>query len=143
MLSSQEEQAERQRVFAQDQSLRGSTFHQHALADANTPQGRFSAHAAAFVIGSKPDVASAYTAAGAHQADPCGLEPPLGYAINELEPVVSPPPVAQATGGAPSGFDVAAPPLSQSGDPAGDFPSPPDTSPSVDAGSPPRSYRRY
>ena len=43
MLSRQEEQAETRRVFAQDQSLRASTLHQHALADANTPRGRFNA----------------------------------------------------------------------------------------------------
>ena len=54
MLSSQEEQAERRRVFAQDQSLRnqGSTLHQHAVADAETPRGRFSVVSNAYVVGS-------------------------------------------------------------------------------------------
>ena len=83
--SAQDEQRERQRVFAQDQSLRSGTFHQHAVAEASTPLGRFSAHSAATVVGSKPDVASAYARAGAHQADPCGLEPALGYRIDDLE----------------------------------------------------------
>ena len=81
--SAQDEQRERQRVFAQDQSLRGSTFHQHALADAQIPRGRFSAVETTYVVGSKPTIA--YPAAGAHQADPCGTEPALGYDINSLE----------------------------------------------------------
>jgi hypothetical protein len=57
--SHQEEQEERRRVFAQDQSVprQASTFHQHAQADADTPRGRFSAVSAAYVVGSKADVA--------------------------------------------------------------------------------------
>ena len=82
--SAQDEQRERQRVFAQDQSLRGSTFHQHALADANTPQGRFSAHAAATVIGSKARIASAYPAASAAHQTELPPEPPTGYAIDAM-----------------------------------------------------------
>src|SRR5262249_50030515 len=50
----------------------------------------------------------AYPAAGAHQADPCGPEPPTGYRIDDLGPDFS---LAQGQeGGAPSAFDVAAPP---------------------------------
>jgi hypothetical protein len=68
MLSRQEDQRERERVlrndqrvrqeqeqgprvFAQDQSLprQGTTFHQHALADATMPRGRFTAVEAATV----------------------------------------------------------------------------------------------
>jgi hypothetical protein len=90
MLSSQEEQIERRRVFAQDQSLpkQATTFHQFAQADANTPRGRFSAVDAAYVIGSKPDVASAYPAGPAWCADPGSqlLEPPLGLDNPALEP---------------------------------------------------------
>jgi hypothetical protein len=79
MLSRQEEMAERQRVFAQDQSLRGSTLHQHAQADALTPRGRFSAVDAATVVGSKSDVSGAYPAGPAWSADPGSqcVEPPL------------------------------------------------------------------
>jgi len=85
MLSSQEEQAERRRVFA-DQSLpkQASTFHQHAQADADTPRGRFSAVSASYVVGTTGS--PQYPAAAAHQRDPCGPEPPLGYRIDELEP---------------------------------------------------------
>ena len=59
------------RVFAQDQSLpnKASTLHQHALADADTPRGRFSAVETAYVVGSKADVAASYPAAAAHQFD--------------------------------------------------------------------------
>ena len=74
------------RVFAQDQSLpnKASTLHQHALADADTPRGRFSAVETAYVVGSKADVAASYPAAAAHQHDPCGPEPPTGYRIDAM-----------------------------------------------------------
>ena len=116
MLSRQEDQRERERVlrndqrvrqqqeqgsrvFAQDQSLRRtSTFHQHALADADTPRGRFSAVENATVIGSKSGVASAYPAGPAWCADPGAqcVEPPLGLDSPDLEPASLASP-AQAT----------------------------------------------
>src|SRR6516165_5910500 len=116
----QREQAERQRVFAQDQSVRqASTFHQHALADAQTPRGRFSAVETATVIGSKPDAASAYPAASAAHQIQLPDEPPLSLdnpALNpsELEAVSSAP---QATNGpgdpsAPLGVERAGPSFS-------------------------------
>jgi hypothetical protein len=76
----QREQAERRSVFAPDQSLPNpaSTFHQHALADAETPRGRFTQVETATVIGSKPEAASAYPAAAAHQHDPVPKERTLG-----------------------------------------------------------------
>jgi hypothetical protein len=79
MLSRQEEMAERQRVFDQDQSVprQATTLHQHALADAATPRGRFSAVETATVIGSKPDAASAYPAASAAHQTQLPDEPPL------------------------------------------------------------------
>jgi hypothetical protein len=80
MLSSQEEQIERRRVFAQDQSLpkQATTFHQHALADAQTPRGRFSAVEASYVVGTNPTID--YPAGPAWCADPGSqcVEPPLG-----------------------------------------------------------------
>jgi len=146
MLSSQEEQAERRRVFAQDQSLRnqGSTFHQHALADAETPRGRFSAVSAAHVVGSKAGIASSYPAASsAHQTE-LPPEPALGYRVDELEPL-APPVEAQAPGPtsddpSPLGRGVGL--LSRIGDPAREFPSPPGTSSDVNAGSLPLRRRR-
>jgi hypothetical protein len=127
MLSSQEEQIERRRVFAQDQSLPnpGSTFHQHALAEAQTPRGRFSAVEASYVVGSKAGMASAYPAAAAHQRDPVPIEPPLGYSVNDLNPSDLEPSMAfvEAQPGGPADapstpLDVerAGPSLSQSGD---------------------------
>jgi hypothetical protein len=85
MLSSQEEQEERRRVFVQDQSLRSSTLHQHAQADAATPMGRFSAVSAAYVVGST--ATPNYPAASApFQCDPVPDEPPLGLDNPALEP---------------------------------------------------------
>ena len=86
MLSSQEEQAERRRVFAQDQSVQrqATTMHAFAQADAATTRGRFSAHEAATVVGAEPTIN--YPAASPHQHDPCGQEPPLGFEIDQLEP---------------------------------------------------------
>jgi hypothetical protein len=83
--SAQDEMAERRRVLMQDASVReGSTFHQHAQASANDlAGGRFAAVSNAYVVGSTSQVN--YPAAGPHQSDPCGLEPPLGYRIDDLD----------------------------------------------------------
>ena len=85
--SHQDEQKLRRDTFDHDMRLRnqGSTFHQHAQADAQTPRGRFSAVETTYVVGSKPTIA--YPAAGAHQADPVRPEPPLGYRVDDLEPL--------------------------------------------------------
>ena len=150
MLSSREEQIERRRVFAQDQSLRASTFHQHAISDAETPRGRYSAISNAQVVGAT--AVPNYPAASAHQADPCGTEPPLGYRVNDLEPL-GPSVLAEAQGNSdgavapsvPLDVERTASPLSQSGDPApgssSHFPPGPARK-QRDAGSP-RTYRRY
>jgi hypothetical protein len=64
---------------------RGSTFHQHAQSAANDMSGgRFASLGAPHVTGSTP--VPKYPAAGTHQADPVGTEPPLGFSVNELEP---------------------------------------------------------
>jgi hypothetical protein len=87
MLSKQEEMLERKRTFENDRRLReqqGTTMQACAQADAEIP-GRFAAVAQAFVIGSKPDVASAYPAASsAHQVE-LPNEPPLGFDNPALE----------------------------------------------------------
>jgi len=103
MLSSQEEQQERRRVFAQDQSLRSSTFHQHALAEAETPRGRFSAIANAQVVGATA-VPNYPAASAAHQIqlpdepalgldnpalDPGPLSPAQGFDLTSDAPTVS------------------------------------------------------
>jgi hypothetical protein len=89
MLESQEEQEERRRVALQDADLRrqqqqrGSTFHQHAQAQADElSQGRFAAIGTPTVTGATP--IPKYPAAGAHQSDPVGIEPPLGIDINAM-----------------------------------------------------------
>jgi hypothetical protein len=125
MLSSQEEMAERratlrndlkvqqeerQRMFAPNEPNKTSTYFRHAIADADTPRGRFSAVDASYVVGSKPDASAAYPAASsAHQTE-LPPEEPLGYSVEEMIPVGPEYSLAQGQGGAPSAFDVAAPP---------------------------------
>jgi hypothetical protein len=122
MLSSQEEQAERRRVFAQDQSVQrqATTMHQFAQADAQTPRGRFSQIDAAYVVGSTalPQYPQASTP---FQRDPVPDEPPLSAHDNpalEVASIVSTPQAPDPTSDDPSplGRDVGS--LSQSGDPA-------------------------
>jgi hypothetical protein len=119
-LSRQEEQAERRRVFAQDQSTpnQATTMHQFAQADAQTPRGRFTAHEQSTVVGAQPTVN--YPAGPAWSADPGSQcdEPPLG--LDNSEPLA---------------VEPAGSSLSQSGDPAVvSFPSPPVTSSDVKVG---------
>jgi hypothetical protein len=84
MLSSQEEQQDRQRVLENDKRLReqGGTFHAFADAEARTPLGRFSAVSASYVVGST--AIPQYPAAAAHQRDPVPPENALGYRIDEM-----------------------------------------------------------
>jgi hypothetical protein len=125
---------EERHVFAQDQSLRSSTFHQHAQADADTPRGRFSAVSNAYVVGSTPQVN--YPAAAAHQRDPCGPEPSLGYAIDAM-PEPEPPALPEA----PTGEPLSAPPLG--GSPLSQGGSAPEVIPaSVSANAGPSTFRR-
>ena len=127
MLSRQEEDRERRevlhndalvrqqreqgsRVYAPDQSKPnpGTTLHQAAINDADIPLGRFSAISAAVVVGSKADVAGAYPAASAHQHDPVGPEPPLGYAIDAM-------PALEASADEPQATDPTSAPSSPLG----------------------------
>jgi hypothetical protein len=108
-------QAERRRILRE-----GTTFHQHAQAFADElSQGRFAATGVPTVTGATP--IPKYPAAGAHQSDPVGTEPPLGFSVNDLEPsaVSSSLSPVEDTGGAPSSAppddDVAAPPPSSKG----------------------------
>jgi hypothetical protein len=85
MLESQIDQHERREVQRNDQLVRqqqqlGGTMQAFAEADASTPLGRFTQVNAATVVGST--AVPQYPAAAAHHADPCGPEPPLGYAID-------------------------------------------------------------
>ena len=159
MLSSQEEQAERRRVALQDASLReqqqGGTFHQHAVAEASTPLGRFGAIANAQVVGAT--AIPSYPAAAAHQSDPCGPEPALGYSVDALEPsaaslaeqtdapahAASPASSASPAPGPVSSAASGASPFSQtSGDPATEVPFPTSARDGYAVGSPPLRRRR-
>jgi len=82
MLSSQEQQRDRVETLRQDLSVRrqqeeGGSMHAHALADADTPRGRFSAVSAVHVVGSTA-VPQYPQASAPFQFDPVGDEPPLG-----------------------------------------------------------------
>jgi hypothetical protein len=162
MLESQREQAERRRMMLDEARARdrlreqGSTF----LAQTHSEMGgRFSSVGAQTVIGADP-VAN-YPAAAPHQRDPCGIEPPLGYSVNQLTPHELEPSLAHPLENPPQGSlgdpanaplsassplvsERAGSPLSQTGDSAGvSIPSPPDTfMRNVDVGSSPLLGRR-
>ena len=89
MLSRQEELAERRAVLENDKRSReqGSTFLAHTHNDVG---GRFTAHERSTVIGSTPTPASAYPAGPNWTCDPVGPEMPLGYSIEDHEPVGQP-----------------------------------------------------
>ena len=89
----QRDQIERRAVMRQDASLREQTgtYMSHTHDDA---LGRWREHGAAFVVGSTP--VPNYPAAGAHQADPCGPEPPLSFDNPALEPPTLSPSAVQA-----------------------------------------------
>jgi hypothetical protein len=107
-------QAEKRRIIREQ-----ATMHGHAVAEAAMMEtGRFPAVNATIVTGATP--IPKYPAAGAHQSDPVGIEPALGYSVDQVEPIessaVSSSFPVEETGGAPSSAppdDVAAPPPSQ------------------------------
>ena len=122
MLSKQEEEQERREVLENDRRVREQqqqtgTFFSHGVSQAlDTAGGRYgAAMGAPNVTGATP--IPKYPAAAAHQADPVGTEPPLGFSVNDLEhsACLS---AAEATGGAaaqsaPPDVEPAPPPSSQ------------------------------
>ena len=146
-LKVQQQQEERRRTFAQDQSVPnpGSTFHAHAIAEAAMPRGRFSAVEASNVIGSTP--LPQYPAASAAHQIQLPDEPPLSYDNPALEvaSLVSTPQAPDDPADAPSTPDVqrAGSSLSQSGDPTPGSRLPPGPARMTrDVGSP-VPYRRF
>jgi hypothetical protein len=122
MLSKQEEEQERREVLENDRRVREQqqqtgTFFSHGVSQAlDTAGGRYgAAMGAPNVTGATP--IPKYPAAAAHQADPVGTEPPLGFSVNDLEPSAGLS-AAEATGGAaapsaPPDVEPAPPPSSQ------------------------------
>ena len=149
-LSVRQQQEESRRVFAPDQSIprQATTMQAFALAEAATPRGRFSAVETATVVGAQPTVN--YPAAAAHQHDPCGPEPSLGYRIDAMEPSTdfsSASPVEQ-TGGptdpaTPLAVERGGSPLSQSDDPTTEVNPQRHFTPRGRVGSSPVPYRRF
>jgi hypothetical protein len=130
MLSRQEEEQERRETLENDLRVlqqRGSTFHQHAQAQANELSGgRFAATGAPRVVGSTPNPAAQYPAASAAHQTELPPENPLGYSVDDmpgLEPSAdssSLSPVEQLGGAAdapsaPPDVEHAAPPPSSKG----------------------------
>jgi hypothetical protein len=97
--SQQDEQRLRRTTLDHDRRLReeqGSTF----LAQTHSEiGGRFAQVGAQTVVGAEP--VPNYPAAAAHQRDPCGIEPPLGYSVNELEPSIAATGPVEAQAGGP------------------------------------------
>jgi len=95
MREDQIDQAERQAVLENDRKVleaqRGSTLHQHGLAQANELSGgRFAATGAPRVIGSTAGVAAQYPAASsAHQTE-LPKEPSLGYSVDDMPGLENP-----------------------------------------------------
>jgi hypothetical protein len=74
-------QAEKRRIIREQ----ATTFHQHAQSAANDEAGgRFATVGQVQVVGAGPVLK--YPAAGVHQADPVGTEPPLGYSVDDMPP---------------------------------------------------------
>ena len=121
MLSSQEEQAEREATMRNDASVReqqkqrdaeqrrilreGTTFYQHAQSAANDEAGgRFAGVNPATVVGSEPAVKYPQLPASSPwsgQAPEPGIEPPLGYDNPALDETSAASILAAAATGAP------------------------------------------
>jgi hypothetical protein len=102
------DQAERREVLENDRRVReqqqaqGSTFHAHAQAQAGELSGgRFASLGASTVTGATP--IPKYPAAGAHQSDPVGIEPPLGIDINAMPGLENPADVSVSPSAEPGG----------------------------------------
>jgi hypothetical protein len=126
-------------------SKRSSTYHSFAEAELALPRGRYDlAEDRPHLAGSEPLVR--YPQASApFQHDPVPPENSLGYRIDALEPLELAASPAQGNSGdavASAPLDEAASPLSLSDPAVVSFPSHPDTSRNVDAGSPPLRRRR-
>jgi hypothetical protein len=96
MLSRQEEEQERRETLENDRLVleaerrrilrEGTTFHQFGQSQAHDEAGgRYASISPISVVGADPTLK--YPAAAAHQADPVGIEPPLGYSVDQVEPI--------------------------------------------------------
>ena len=79
---------EKKRIIREEaQQPKGFTYHSHTVADAATPRGRYAAVEAATVVGAGAPQYPRQPVDSAFANDPVPDEPPLGYAIDEQEPV--------------------------------------------------------
>jgi hypothetical protein len=89
MREDQIDQAERRATLENDlrvreQSRNGETGTYLSHTHIDDAGGRFAQVNAATIVGQAP--VPKYPAARAHQSDPLGAEPPLGFSVNDLEP---------------------------------------------------------
>jgi hypothetical protein len=85
MREDQIDQSERKAVLENDRKVleqRGSTFHQHAVAEANVGLGRYGALGNPTVVGASE--ATRYPAASAAHQTELPPEPSLGFSIDEM-----------------------------------------------------------
>jgi hypothetical protein len=129
--SEADEQRERREVLENDRRVReqqkGSTYFQHAVAEADEPRGRFqNSSGTTTVIGRDGPPAYPTLPASSPWAgeDPVGMEPPLGYAVDEMVPLETPSAVSASAEPDPASADA----------PSAVFPVPVDV-PRADAGS--------
>jgi hypothetical protein len=83
----QREQQERREYIEDERRKRqqGSTFHQHAIADAEFDRGRFTANEKVTVIGSSETPQYPQLPSGPWSGqDPVPDEPPLGFSVNDM-----------------------------------------------------------
>jgi hypothetical protein len=73
----------------QKQSVPPATFHSFAQAEADTPRGRFTATEKATVIGVSPPSYPELPSNSPFHHDVVGPEPPLGFSVEEMQPVGS------------------------------------------------------
>lgn len=79
-------QAEKRRIMLEERGLR--TYHGHATASADEDRGgRFAVRSPATVIGTSPVSYPRQPEGSPWACDPVPPERPLGYSVNDLEPV--------------------------------------------------------
>src|SRR6516165_12133486 len=86
-------QREKRQVLENDRRVREaderrrSTYHGHALDDEPELGGRFKKVNTTTVVGRSPVSYPQQPEGSPWRSDPCPIEPPLGYSVEELEPV--------------------------------------------------------
>ena len=78
-------QAEKRRIMAEERRMR--TYHGHAMDADHEMGGRYAKVHSTTVVGSGPVQYPAQPPTSPWHHDPCPPEPPLGYSVDDVEPV--------------------------------------------------------